>query len=71
MNKINKSFFIFVLITILIFIKISYDYKIKHKKSILDESKVKKTLIDVSMIDDFYRILADLTIFFDLSIFAA
>lgn len=59
----NKTYFIFILILALIFIKIAYDYKIKHKKSIFEESKVKKTLIDVSIIDNIFRIVTDLSIF--------
>ncbi len=58
----NKIFFIFMLILVLIFIKIAYNYKQHYNKSIFEESKVKKTFIDITIIDNIFRIFYDLSI---------
>lgn len=54
----NRIYFIIILIMFLVFFKYNIRYEKHHNdKSILNESDVKKTIKDASMIDDLYRII--------------
>lgn len=53
-------YFVIILIMILVFFKLNIWYKKTHNdKPILNESKVKKTLTNVALIDDLFRIISD------------
>ena len=55
--------FIFILILLIIFCKFNATYEKKHDdKSILDESKVKKTIHDFSLLDIITRFTSDILI---------
>lgn len=60
----ERIYFVFFLIVILIFLKLNYSYKKTHDdKSILNESKVKKTVAEFAFMDDLYRIISDASLF--------
>jgi hypothetical protein len=57
-------YFIIILILLLAFFKFAVTYKVHHDgQSVLNESKLKKTVKDVVTFDDIYRITTDLAIF--------
>jgi hypothetical protein len=59
----NKIYFIIILIFLLIFFKFNDIYKKHHdNKSILDESKVKKTITDATIIDNLFTIGTDASV---------
>ena len=54
----KQVYFIFILNILLVFFIINASFEKKHNdESILQEKKVKKSLEDISFVDDLYRIL--------------
>ncbi len=54
----KQVYFIFILSILLVFFIINASFEKKHDdESILQEKKVKKSLEDISFVDDLYRIL--------------
>lgn len=59
----KKIKFIFILVILIVFFKINIGYEKKHKgKSILEETKVKKTIHTFSLLDVLSRFAEDLVI---------
>lgn len=59
-----QTYFIFIMILILIFSKYNAGYEKRHHgDSILQEKKVKKTIDNLSLVDGITRIISDLFIF--------
>ena len=57
-----KTFFIFILVIIIIFYISNIRFEKKHDdKSILQEKKVKETIEKASLIDEIIRLLGDLS----------
>lgn len=60
----DRIYFIIILIMFLAFFKYNIRYEKHHdNKSILNESGIKKTIKDVSMVDDLYRIIETISMF--------
>ena len=63
MFNTTRSVFIFIVILMIVFIKFNTGYEKKHdNKSILDETKVKKTLHTFSLLDIFSRLGEDILV---------
>lgn len=63
MFNMTRSEFIFIMILIIVFIKFNAGYEKKHNdKSILDETKVKKTLHTFSLLDIMSRLGEDIIV---------
>jgi hypothetical protein len=59
----TRSEFVFIMILLIVFIKFNAGYKKKHNdKSILDETKVKKTLHTFSLLDIISRLGEDILV---------
>lgn len=57
-------YFVIMLILLLVFFKFATTYKVHHNgQSILNESKLKKTVKDALKLDDIYRVTTDLALF--------
>lgn len=63
MFNMTRSEFVFIMILLIVLLKFNVEYKKKHDdKSILDESKVKKTLHTFSLLDIMSRLGEDILV---------